>query len=45
MSTNNLVFSSGGRVDFANDTGTPTGAGGYVRVKIGGVDKWMPYYN
>ena len=45
MNANNLVFSTGGRVDFAADTGTPSGAGGYVRVKIGGVDKWMPYYS
>ena len=45
MNSNDLVFSSGGRVDFANDTGTPTGAGGYVRVKIGGVNKWIPYFS
>jgi len=40
-----IHLTTGGRFDFANDTGTPTGTGGYVKVKIGGADKFIPYYN
>ena len=35
---------SGSTINFA-DTGTPTGSGGYVTVKVGGVTKYIPYYS
>ena len=35
---------SGSIINF-NDTGTPTGSGGYVTVKVGGVTKYIPYYS
>ena len=39
-----IHLTTGGRFDFV-DTGTPTGAGGYVTVKVGGVTKYIPYYS
>ena len=42
--TTDISMVTGTTVDFT-DTGTPTGAGGYFKVKVGGVEKYVPYYS
>ena len=40
-----IHLTTGGRFDFAADTGTPSTFTGYLKIKVAGATKYIPYYS